>query len=208
MPGHLRRAICAGGIGGARPRRRDAVLLLLPVIPTGRGSLRRYPQENRVVRMLWIRGVIFTLLVPGLIGVYVPSTLYGGAPPRSGWWMAGWLPVVAGTAVYNLCLLRFLLSSGTPAIFFTRDLGFLIGEEPSRLVQQGLYRVSRNPMYIGVLLVVFGQAILFASLRVAEYGFALWLLFHVVVVFLEEPHLRRERGQSYDDYCRQVPRWL
>ena len=100
------------------------------------------------------------------------------------------------------------MSGGTPAIFFTRHMRFVLGEEPTKLVRQGLYRISRNPMYVGVLLAVVGQALVFASTRVAFYGAVLWLLFHVVVVFLEEPHLREERGASYDEYCRQVPRWL
>jgi protein-S-isoprenylcysteine O-methyltransferase Ste14 len=84
----------------------------------------------------------------------------------------------------------------------------LIGEEPPALVDRGLYRVSRNPMYAGVLLVVLGQAILFASSDIALYGLALWCCFHLVVVLLEEPHLRLQQGPAYDEYCRQVPRWL
>lgn len=167
-------------------------------------------REHTVIEAmaLWIRGLIFTLLVPLMVGIVVPSMFYGEARLQAGWWMAGWLPVVAGVAIYVVCLLRFLFSGGTPAIFFTRHLSFLIGEEPAKLVRDGIYRISRNPMYIGVLLTVFGQAILFASLPVAAYGLALGLFFHLVVVFLEEPHLRRERGPLYDDYCRQVPRWL
>jgi protein-S-isoprenylcysteine O-methyltransferase Ste14 len=134
--------------------------------------------------------------------------IYDGSRVQSGWCVAGWLPVAAGAAIYALCLVRFLASGGTPAIFFTHHLRFAIGEEPARLVQEGLYRISRNPMYVGVVLAVLGQAVLFASPRVAAYGVALGLFFHLVVVFLEEPHLRRERGSSYEDYCRQVRRWL
>ena len=63
-------------------------------------------------------------------------------------------------------------------------------------------------MYVSVLLVIFGQAIRYRSWPIAEYGLFVWLGFHIVVVRLEEPHLREERGQSYDDYCRQVPRWI
>jgi protein-S-isoprenylcysteine O-methyltransferase Ste14 len=158
--------------------------------------------------MVWIRGLIFTLLVPCVVAIYVPSTMYRGGSVNGGWWSAGWILIAAGAIVYMVCLLQFLASGGTPAIFFTRGLKFVLGEEPTKLVQGGLYRVSRNPMYVGVLLAVFGQAILFASLEVAIYGFALCLIFHLVVVLLEEPHLRRERGPSYDDYCRQVRRWL
>ena len=87
-------------------------------------------------------------------------------------------------------------------------LGFLIGEQPPKLVRQGLYRISRNPMYVGVLIAVFGQALIFASEAVALYGVALWLCFHAMVVMIEEPHLSKVRGPSYDEYRRQVPRWL
>ena len=157
--------------------------------------------------MLWIRGLIFTLLVPFVIGGLVPSWI-DNRSPRSGLWSIGWLLVAVGAATYALCLFRFLASGGTPAIFFTRPLKFLLGEEPSTLVDRGPYRVSRNPMYVGVLLVVFGQAIVRGSPNVAVYGLALWLAFHLTVVFQEEPHLRRERGPSYEEYYRRVPRWL
>ncbi len=158
--------------------------------------------------MLWIRGLVFTLLVPCIVGWLAPSWIYSGSERRGGFWDIGWVPVGIGLVVYLLCLFRFLASGGTPAIFFTRHLRFLIGQEPGNLVQDGFYRASRNPMYVGVLMVVFGQAILFASSKVALYGLALWLFFHLMVVLLEEPHLRKERGSSYDEYSKRVPRWL
>jgi len=158
--------------------------------------------------VLWIRGLVFTLLVPCVLSAYVPYLIYGGNSARGGLWDAGWLLVGAGAFVYGWCLFEFLFSGGTPAIFFTRDLKFLLGEEPPKLVLRGLYRVSRNPMYIGVLLAVFGLAVLFGSSDAAIYGALLWLCFHLVVVFLEEPHLRKERGEPYDEYRRKVPRWL
>jgi protein-S-isoprenylcysteine O-methyltransferase Ste14 len=158
--------------------------------------------------LLWFRSLMFTLLVPCTVGWLVPRMYYRGSPLRGGLWQAGWLAVAAGSLVCLMCFAQFLAAGGTPAIFFTRPLWWLIGEEPRALVAAGPYRVSRNPMYIGVLMVVFGQAILFASQDVAVYGCALWLCFHVVVVGLEEPHLRRERGAAYDEYRRQVPRWF
>jgi protein-S-isoprenylcysteine O-methyltransferase Ste14 len=160
---------------------------------------------------LWLRGLVFTFLVPGVIGGLIPWWIGNeiGAHDRPQWWSAaGWLPVVSGIAIYLFCLLRFLTEGGTPAIFFTRHLGFLIGREPERVVNSGLYRLSRNPMYIGVAMAVWGQAMILASWRVALYGVGVCLFFEAVVVFLEEPHLRRERGAPYDDYCRQVPRWF
>jgi len=157
--------------------------------------------------MPWIRGLIFSVLVPGTIAVYVPLRMAARLTSPGGLWNAGWLLIAAGTIGYLTCFLWFLLSGGTPAIFLTRPVKFLIGEEPGRLVQAGLYRFSRNPMYVSVLLVIFGQALRFASWPIAEYGFFVGLGFHLVVIAFEEPHLREERGPSYDEYCRQVPRW-
>ena len=158
--------------------------------------------------MLWLRGLIFTVLVPCLVGAYVPHMYTGGRALRGGWWQLGWYPVAAGAVIYTICLVDFLRAGGTPAIFFTRALKFALGEEPSKVVRKGLYRVSRNPMYIGVVTAVFGQALIYASPQIAWYGFFLCVCFHLAVVLLEEPHLRTERGESYKEYCRQVPRWL
>jgi protein-S-isoprenylcysteine O-methyltransferase Ste14 len=158
--------------------------------------------------MPWIRGIIFTVLVPGTIAAYVPLQMSERLTPRGGVWEAGWLLISAGILGYLWCFLRFLMSGGTPAIFFTRPVRFLLGEEPGRLVQEGLYRYSRNPMYVSVLLVVFGQALRLASWPIAEYGLVVALGFHLVVVAFEEPHLREERGPSYEEYCRHVPRWV
>ena len=158
--------------------------------------------------MLWLRGLIFTLLVPLVVAGYVPWRIYRGLAIQHGWWTLGWIVLAIGAAVYGACLFAFLSSGGTPAPFFTRHLGAVIGTEPPRVVREGLYRYSRNPMYLGVLLLIFGQALLFKSKEVAIYGAATWLTFHLVVVFLEEPHLRDARGPSYDEYCRRVPRWF
>jgi protein-S-isoprenylcysteine O-methyltransferase Ste14 len=158
--------------------------------------------------MLWLRGLIFTVLVPGAIGFFVPLAVDPNAHRRGGIFDAGFLLVAVGTLVYVLCLIRFLAAGGTPAIFFARHLRLLIGEEPAGLVSTGLYRFSRNPMYVGVLLVVCGQAVFFSSMLIGAYACAVFIFFHVIAVFVEEPHLRATRGRSYELYCREVPRWL
>lgn len=154
--------------------------------------------------MPWVRGLIFTALVPAVIAFAVPRWI----DPCVWRWNAGWFLITPGIAIYALCLMRFLAAGGTPAIFFTGRLRSLLGEEPRALVSDGLYRFSRNPMYVGVLLCVFGQAILFESRTLIVYGFVLFLCFHVVVVFFEEPHLRKQNGEPYERYCRAVPRWF
>jgi protein-S-isoprenylcysteine O-methyltransferase Ste14 len=151
--------------------------------------------------------MVFTILVPAIVGGWLPLQI-AAAPPAQGWWRAGWAIVALGGAIYLSCLLRFLQAGGTPMIFFARPLRFLVGEEPYVLVTRGLYERTRNPMYLGVLTVIVGQAVAFASPRVALYALLMFVVFNGVVIGLEEPHLRAARGPAYDDYCRRVPRWL
>jgi len=158
--------------------------------------------------MLLLRGLLFTLLVPGVIAVYVPRLIIGSQPQHGGLWQTGWLPIVFGSVIYFRCLLSFLSANGTPAIFFTRHLQFIIGREPPVLVRNGLYKLSRNPMYLSVVLVIMGQAILYASGTLAVYGIIMFLLFHLVVVLIEEPHLKARDPKSFEQYCREVPRWF
>jgi protein-S-isoprenylcysteine O-methyltransferase Ste14 len=156
----------------------------------------------------WVRGLIFTMLVPVMIGAVVPALIEWGGGLAGGLWQAGWVLIATGAVIYTLCFLRFLAAAGTPAIFFTRHIRFLIGEEPQKLVSTGLYRFSRNPMYVGVVVAIFGRALVSRSLIVAIYGGAVFVFFHAAVVLLEEPHLRRTLGEAYRQYCEKVPRWL
>jgi protein-S-isoprenylcysteine O-methyltransferase Ste14 len=158
--------------------------------------------------MLWLRGVVFSILVPGTVGVLVPQWLRQGREAAPGWWQLGWLLLAGAILMYLRCLLSFLASGGTPAIFFVRPLRFVLGEEPHVLVKGGLYRISRNPMYLAVFTTIIAQAVVYRAANIAIYAAAVMAFFHLVVVFIEEPHLARERGLEYEQYCRRVPRWL
>jgi len=93
--------------------------------------------------------------------------------------------------------------------FIAVGRGTLIPVVPTeQLVVSGLYRYVRNPMYVGVLMAVVGEAILFESRNMVVYFFALWLLFYLVVSFYEEPTLARQYGEQYADYRQHVRRWL
>ena len=81
-------------------------------------------------------------------------------------------------------------------------------DAPKRLVARGLYRFVRNPMYVGVLLAILGQALWFGSAATLWYAMVAALFFHLFVVFYEEPTLRRKFGESYTEYAKSVPRWM
>lgn len=157
--------------------------------------------------MLWLRGLAFTILVPFVVGCVVPQSMRASGM-AAGIWRLGYLLAAAGTLLYLWCLVCFLMSGGTPAIFFTRHLGFLLREEPPDVVRTGPYRFSRNPMYVAVVTAIFGQAALYRSRQILIYGIAAAIVFELVVVALEEPHLRKTRGPGYEQYLHTVPRWF
>ena len=72
----------------------------------------------------------------------------------------------------------------------------------------GLYRLSRNPMYIAVVLVLIGWAVGYQSRLLGIYTLAIAAGFHLRVVFGEEPWLARVHGEKWSAYKARVPRWL
>ena len=150
---------------------------------------------------------MFSVLVPGTVVWWLPRSLI-----HSDWTMhhvTGWIPLALGAMLYISCAAQFLLrGDGTPNIYFASPFAFLIGREPLRLVHESIYRYSRNPMYVGVITMVFGEALLFGSRSLLFYALALCIWFHLVVILIEEPHLRRTRGEEYREYCRKTPRWI
>ena len=72
----------------------------------------------------------------------------------------------------------------------------------------GLYRYVRNPIYIAVVAVILGQAILFGDWRLMIYGGLMWLAFHAFVLAYEEPVLAQQFGGQYEDFRANVPRWI
>ena len=158
-----------------------------------------------------IRLIIFTIVVPGFVLGYLPYVLYD-AQETFGIGIlkhSGWVLIAFGVLLYIRSVLNFLIEGkGTPAIWFTKHLKKIIGEEPTKLVSSGLYTTSRNPMYLGVLMIAFGLSILLESKSVLVYSFILVVFFHLVVVFLEEPHLKKKYGEEYEFYLKKTPRWF
>ena len=150
--------------------------------------------------LLFLKNIVFAILVPGVAAVAVPIWIAGpgeGGPPflRT----LALVPFLLGSAVAGRCVWDFAKTGrGTPAPI----------DPPKVLIASGLYRFVRNPMYVGVLLVVTGWALYFASGKIFLYGALLWLAFHLFVALYEEPHLAKRFPGSYDAYRAEVPRWL
>jgi len=77
-----------------------------------------------------------------------------------------------------------------------------------KLVARGFYQFIRNPVYAGLFLILFGEAMLFMSTVLLGYSLLWLLVLNLIVVFIEEPSLKRRFGKSYDEYHKFVPRWI
>jgi protein-S-isoprenylcysteine O-methyltransferase Ste14 len=147
---------------------------------------------------LFFRALLAFLLLPGIVAFGVPALLVGAdrldRPDPTGFILL--LPGILG-------LLWCVWS------FYTEGRGTLAPWSPPRhLVVTGLYRYSRNPMYVSVVLILWGWTAGFQSRALALYALAVMAVFHLRVVLGEEPWLARTHGDTWDRYRAAVPRWL
>ena len=162
--------------------------------------------------MLLARAIIFTLIVPGFVAVGMPSMIVQTFPselPLGAGRYFGILLLLLGISLYTLSVFLFVIEGkGTPVIWFARPLRFVLGEEPVKLVLSGLYKMTRNPMYLGVVTFIVGEATFLQYRALFIYAICLFLVFHCVVVFIEEPHLRKKFGREYESYLQSTHRWI
>jgi len=161
-------------------------------------------QERPATLWLLTKLVVFTVLVPGTVTVWLPLFfLYPDIRHRGlagvGTVVAGLVVMAIGAAGYLWCALDFAFwGKGTPAPI----------DMPKVLVVRGLYRFSRNPMYVSVLLMLAGEGVLFWSARLLEYTAMVFMAFHIFVLLQEEPALRKKMCTAYEQYAQDVPRWI
>jgi protein-S-isoprenylcysteine O-methyltransferase Ste14 len=148
--------------------------------------------------------ILFLIIAPGTIAGLVP------------WWVSRWkmqapflglafgrmlgvVLIIFGLIILLDSFARFAFQGiGTPApVFPTRHL-----------VTKGFYRYVRNPIYVAVVAIIAGQALLFANIALIVYAIVIWLGFHIFILIYEEPTLRKTFGTEYDVMCANVPRWL
>jgi len=147
---------------------------------------------------------VFLVIAPGVVAGYVP------------WMISGWrmqTPLLGTPALRIIGVL--LMLAALPVLldsfarFALQGLGTPAPVAPTRhLVVTGWYRYMRNPMYVAVAALVFGQGLLLGNVRVLEYGLAVWAAFFLFVLGYEEPKLRGSFGAEYDAFCANVPRWI
>ena len=162
------------------------------------------PSQTRSRLALWMKSLlnaaaffaIFLFALPWGADRLLPTRLPVPAGLGLG---AGALLAGAGAALWLYALDVFSRrGGGTP---FPLDA-------PRHLATTGPFRAIRNPIMAGELMVVWGEALLFASLGIIVYAALLSLLAHLAVVYVEEPELRARFGSAYNAYAARTPRWL
>ena len=137
-------------------------------------------------------------LLLGLIAIFTLNESYPGYRFTS---LAGQL----GGGVLILVGLLLLVSAN--GLFVRAGTDVIPFRNVSALVTSGVYRYTRNPMYLAVLGSLGAAALLFRSPAILLYAALCGLCFHLFVVGYEEPALRAQFGSSFERYAQAVPRW-
>jgi protein-S-isoprenylcysteine O-methyltransferase Ste14 len=169
--------------------------LAAELLPIGVGS--GYVVKSLV---LLFKNLLFVMLLPGTVAVYLPLLIVRGAAPAA--WTTSAVAIaliIAGTIIVVWCVWDFAtFGQGTPMPL----------DAPRKLVVRGLYRYMRNPMYVGVMTIILGWSVMFQAWILVVYAVVVGACFHLFVVLYEERRLRHLFGKQYEDYCARVRRWV
>lgn len=155
--------------------------------------------NSPAVRAQFTRALIAFLVLPGVVAFIVPGAWLWYTGPKGVEQPLGIIILVLGFVGLLWCVKAFYVSGkGTLAPW----------APPAKLVTVGLYRYSRNPMYVSVLLILIGWAVSFGSLGLFIYTVLVATAFHIRVVRGEEPWLARTHGRAWENYVSRVPRWF
>jgi len=152
---------------------------------------------------LGLRSLLWAVLLPGFLGIYVPWRYFGLRRVQLDFGDAihllGLFCTGLGVVLLAACIFEFARSGrGTLAPV----------DPPKELVVRGLYRYVRNPMYLSVTAIVLGEVMLTRSRALLLYWAVWFLAANLFVLLYEEPTLRERFGPSYEAYTQRVGRWL
>ncbi|HSJ86122.1 MAG TPA: isoprenylcysteine carboxylmethyltransferase family protein [Anaerolineales bacterium] len=151
--------------------------------------------------MTALKSLLFLVIAPGMVAGYIPLTLLRKGPQidtGSFAYLAFPLWLIGGV-ILLWSFWNFLKEGrGTPAPV----------DPPKELVAVGFYRFVRNPMYVGILLILIGHFLWYGFWLLLVYAAFTFLMTHLFVTLYEEPTLRSKFGSTYEEYLKEVPRWI
>jgi protein-S-isoprenylcysteine O-methyltransferase Ste14 len=149
-----------------------------------------------------LRSFVLPLTAAGV----VPAVLLG---------RTGWAQAIAALRPARAAAGGLLAAAGLAMLVWTVTLFIRVGRgtlapwaPTRRLVVRGPYARVRNPMISGVLAILVGEAIAFAASQLWTWAGLFLVINHVYFVLSEEPGLALRFGAEYDEYKRNVPRWI
>lgn len=155
--------------------------------------------------LLLLRNLVFTILQPGVVVVLIPYLILKQKiseafnHPFQWFQYSGALFFTSGMIVTLICILSLaFMGKGTLSPAYPTK----------QLVVKGLYRYSRNPMYVGVMAMLVGESLFFQSSALLIYLMIVFLFFNIYIINFEEPRLRRDFPESYSSYLSKVRRWI
>lgn len=157
------------------------------------------------MKALWLllKNLLYVAVVPGVVAGWLPLGVF---ERRAQWpavfdWMhfAGATIALLGVALFlHGTWVLAVRGGGTPSFF----------DPPKKLTRRGPYRWVRNPMYLAFFALIAGEGLFFRSWHIGIYLVFVVCALHLLVVLHEENALRFRFGAIYEDYRRDVPRWL
>lgn len=154
---------------------------------------------------LFFRNLFFTILQPGVVAGIIPWLILKNKKglvlndTLSLWQYLGIILFACGLLILLMCIARFGFEGK----------GTLSPLDPTKkLVISGLYKYSRNPMYVGVMMILTGETVLYQSYLLLWYSLIIFCAFNAFIIFREEPRLLKDFGKDYKVYTNQVRRWF
>jgi protein-S-isoprenylcysteine O-methyltransferase Ste14 len=143
---------------------------------------------------------IFSFILPVIVLIIVPLNIEKNILPHNTFALiAGLLLIFTGLYIMILTITKFVrIGKGTLAPW----------SPTGKLVIDGMYRYVRNPMIIGVLIVLTGESIAILSLNIFIWTLIFFIINNIWYIFYEEPDLEKKFGDEYRKYKKSVPRWI
>lgn len=139
---------------------------------------------------------LFALCAAAMLALW--SFVQGGPAVDAAFRPLGWIPLVLGLT----------LTLAGARLFDGRKTNIKTFNEPTILVTDGLFRWSRNPMYLGFVVAQFGLALVFGGIGQFIIAALFFLAAALWYIPFEEAAMRTKFGQAYADYAARTRRWL
>lgn len=153
------------------------------------------------LRAVMLLPVMNTAIIPGVLLFLFPDAAFRHSPAV--------VNLIALCLALPIFATGLMLAARAVWLFVKRGGGTLAPWDPTcMLIAADIYRYTRNPMKLGLFLMLIGECVLLRSVAVAIWTASFIAANAIYIRVSEEPGLRNRFGAHYDAYCTSVPRWI